>query len=123
HNSSPTEDYTTVFLGHAQLYVFAEKWGIKDLKTLALFKPHKALTSFTLYAPRRPDIVELLGYTFSNDNTPNLVGAVNDLRSLVMLYTARVVEDLIYCPKFLSLIGECGQFAQHIVQTLMKRID
>jgi hypothetical protein len=24
-NSSPTEDYTTVFLGHAQLYVFAEK--------------------------------------------------------------------------------------------------
>jgi hypothetical protein len=48
-NSSPTEDYTTVFLGHAQLYVFAEKWSIEDLKTLALFKLHKTLILFTLY--------------------------------------------------------------------------
>jgi hypothetical protein len=38
-NSNLTEDYTTVFLGHAELYVFAEKWDIDVLKTLALSKP------------------------------------------------------------------------------------
>jgi hypothetical protein len=122
-NSDPTEDYTTVFLGHAQLYVFAEKWDIKSLKTLALFKLHKTLTSFTLYAARRPDIVELLRYTFSTDHTPDLVDGVDDLRSLVMLYTACEVENLIHCPEFLSLLGEGGQLAQNLVQMLMKRIS
>ncbi|KAH8595423.1 hypothetical protein B0O99DRAFT_458079, partial [Bisporella sp. PMI_857] len=122
-NSNPAEDYTTVFLGHAQLYVFAEKWGIDVLKTLALSKLHKTLTSFTLYAVRRPDIVKLLRYTFSNDNTPDRVGVVDDLRSLVMLYTACEVESLVHCPEFLSLVGEGGQLAQNLVQMLMKRIN
>ncbi|RFU33844.1 hypothetical protein B7463_g2468, partial [Scytalidium lignicola] len=122
-NSDPTEDYTTVFLGHAQLYVFAEKWDITSLKTLALFKLHKTLTSFTLYEARRPDIVELLRYTFSNDHTPDLVDAVDDLRSLVMLYTTCEIENLIHCPEFLSLIREGGQLAQNLIQMLMKRIS
>lgn len=121
-NSHPTEDYTPVFLGHAQLYVFAEQWGIDVLKTLALSKLHKTLTSFTLYAVRRPDIVELLRYTFSNDHTPDRVGAVDDLRSLVMLYTACEVESLVHCPEFLSLVWEGGQLAQNLVQMLVKRI-
>jgi hypothetical protein len=122
-NSNPTEGYTPVFLGHAQLYVFAEKWGIDVLKTLALSKLHKTLTSFTLYAARRPDIVELLRYTFSNDHTPDRVGTVDDLRSLVMLYTACEVESLVQCPEFVALVGEGGQLAQNLVQMLMKRIS
>ncbi|KAG9240865.1 hypothetical protein BJ878DRAFT_578709 [Calycina marina] len=122
-NSDPTEDYTTVFIGHAQLYVFAEKWGIASLKTLALSKLHKTLTTFTLYAVRRPDIAALLRYTFSNNHTPDLVDAVDDLRSLVMLYTVSEAENLIHCPNFLLLIGEGGQLAQYLVQMLMERID
>ncbi|KAH9206129.1 hypothetical protein DL95DRAFT_316139, partial [Leptodontidium sp. 2 PMI_412] len=122
-NSDPSEDYTTVFLGHAQLYVFEEKWGIKSLKTLTLFKLHRTLTTFTLYEARRPDIVELLRYAFSNAHTPDLVDDVDDLRSLVMLYTACEVESLVRCPEFLLLIGEGGQLAQDLVQVLMQRIS
>ncbi|PMD52879.1 uncharacterized protein K444DRAFT_635815 [Hyaloscypha bicolor E] len=103
-------------------YVFP-RWDIKSLKTLALFKLHKTLTSFTLYAVRRPDIVALLRYTFSTDHTPDLVDTMDDLRLLVMLYTACEVESLIHCPEFLSLIGEGGQLAQNLVQMLMKRIS
>lgn len=121
-NSDPTEDYTPVFLGHAQLYVFAEQWGIDVLKTLALSKLHKTLTSFTLYTVRRPDVVELLRYTFSNDHTPDRVGAVDDLRSLVMLYATCEVESLVHCSEFLSLVEEGGQLAQNLVQMLVKRI-
>jgi hypothetical protein len=122
-NSNPTEDYTTVFLSHAQLYLFAEKWDIKSLKTLALFKLHKTLTSFTLYPVRRPDVVALLRYSFSTNHTPDLVDTVDDLRSLVMLFAVCEVENLIHCPDFLSLIGEGGQLAQHLIQMLMKRIS
>lgn len=121
-NSSPTEDYTTVLLGHAQLYVFAEKWGIEALKTLSLYKLHKTLVSFTLYAARRPDIAELLRYAYSDEHTPDRDGVVDDLRSLVMLYTVCEMESLINCPEFRSLVGEGGQLAQELVQMLMKRI-
>ena len=121
-NSSPTEKYTQVFLGHAEIYVFAEKWGIDGLKALALSKLHQTLTSFTLYEVRRPDIVELLRYTFSNDHTPDRIGAVDELRSLVMLYTACEAENLVHCPEFISLIREGGQLAQDLVQMLTKRI-
>ena len=122
-NSDPSEDYSTVFLGHGQLYVFADKWGIESLKTLTLFKLHGTLTTFTLYEARRPDIVKLLRYAFSNTHTPDLVDGVDDLRSLVMLYTACEVESLMYCPEFLILIGEGGQLAQNLVKVLMQRIS
>ena len=122
-NSSPTEDYTTVLLGHAQLYVFAEKWGIEALKTLTLHKLHKTLASFTLYAARRPDIVELLRYTYSDEHTLDRVSAVDNLRSLVILYTACEAGTLIHCPDFLLLIGEGGQLAQELVQVLVRRIE
>ena len=122
-NCHASEDYTPVFLGHAQLYVFAEKWGIESMKALALFKLHKTLTTFTLYSARRPDIVELLRYTFCNEHTPDRVDTMDDLRSLVMLYTACEVENLIRCPEFLSLIAEGGQLAQNLVQILMQRLS
>ena len=122
-NSDPSEDYSTVFIGHAQLYVFADKWGIESLKTLTLFKLHGTLTTFTLYEARCPDIVELLRYAFSNTHTPDLVDGVDDLRSLIMLYTACEVESLIHCPEFLLLIGDGGQLAQDLVKVLIQRIS
>lgn len=37
-NVSSAEDCTSVFLGHSQLYVFAEKWGLESLEALVLHK-------------------------------------------------------------------------------------
>jgi hypothetical protein len=48
------------------------------MKTLALFKLHKTLVPFTLYAARRPHIVELLKYAYSNDHTPDRVDAAGN---------------------------------------------
>lgn len=122
-NSDPLEDYTSVFLGHAQLYVFAEKWGITSLKTLCLSKLHRTLTTFTLFEARRIDIVELLRYAFSNSHTPDLVDDMDELRSLVLLYTVCEVENLVHCSEFMLLIGEGGQLAQNLVQMLMQRVS
>lgn len=114
-SSNPTEDYTSVFLGHAELYAFAEKWGFDVLKTLALSKLHKTLTSFTLYAVRRPDIIELLRYAFGNDHTLDRVDAVDDLRSLVMLYATCEVESLVHCPEFVT-----GRLGVSLLRTLFR---
>ncbi|OBT70605.1 hypothetical protein VF21_10358, partial [Pseudogymnoascus sp. 05NY08] len=62
-NSAAEEDYTSVFLGHARLYVFADKWGIEDLRSLSLHKLHQTLRTFTLYSARLGDVVELIRYT------------------------------------------------------------
>lgn len=122
-NSSATEDYTLVLLGHAQLYVFAEKWGINDLKTVALHKLHDTITSFTLYSSRRRDIVELLRYAYSNEHTPDRGECIDELRSLVVLYAACEVESLMLCPEFLLLLAEKGELTPDLVQWLIHPSD
>lgn len=121
-NSSVVEDYTPVLLGHARLYIFGEKWGIENLKVLALHKLHKTLTKFTLFESRRRDIVELLRCVYSNENTPDRGEVVDELRSLVMLYVCCEAESLTQCSEFMALIGEGGELAEDFVQILMKRI-
>lgn len=121
-NSRVEEDYTPVFLGHAQLYVFAEKWGITSLKTLTLSKLHKTLATFTLYARRRTDIVELLRFAYSNEHTPDRLDEVDELRSLIMLYVGTEIENMIHCSGFSDFIEEGGEFALDLVQIMMKRI-
>ncbi|KIN05223.1 hypothetical protein OIDMADRAFT_25799 [Oidiodendron maius Zn] len=121
-NSSVVEDYTPVLLGHAGLYIFGEKWGIENLKILALHKLHKTLTKFTLFESRRRDIVELLRCVYSNENTPDRGEVVDELRSLVMLYVVCEAESLTQCSEFMALLGEGGELTEDFVQILMKRI-
>src|SRR5438045_4871695 len=64
-NKNSLEDYMPVFLGHAQLYIFAEERMIDDLKTLCLHKLNKTLMSFTLYEDCWTDIVELVRYAYA----------------------------------------------------------
>ncbi|MCJ1238868.1 hypothetical protein MMC14_006859 [Varicellaria rhodocarpa] len=80
-NVSPIEDYAPVFLGHARVYVFAEKWVIEPLKAIALNKLHEALRNYTRYEARCSDIIELVKYTY--DNTPCL-NQRDPLRELVI---------------------------------------
>ena len=59
-NSHAKQDYTGVFLAHARLYVFANKYGIEPLESLSLHKLHATLKSFTLYRARIGDILKLV---------------------------------------------------------------
>lgn len=119
-NSCAEEDYTPVFLGHARLYVFADKWGIEDLKTLSLHKLHKTLVTFTPYSARLGDVAELVRYTY--EHTPDFSHEIDDLRSLVMDYLTCEVTNLIHSPKFDQLLEQGGPFARDLVHMIMKRI-
>jgi hypothetical protein len=119
-NYSPEEDYTYVFLGHARLYVFANKWGIEALKSLSLHKLHKTLFTFTLHPARCSDVVELVRYTYAH--TPDLASEVDDLRSLVIHYITCEVTSLIHSLDFASLVKQRGPFARDLVDMMIKRI-
>ncbi|KAG9660756.1 hypothetical protein KCU64_g2997, partial [Aureobasidium melanogenum] len=81
-NLEPYEDYREVFLCHAQLYVFADKYDIQPLAKLSLSKLGHTLADFNVFEERREDIVELLQYCYAN--TAERVGTKDSLRVLVI---------------------------------------
>jgi hypothetical protein len=49
--------------------VFAEKYNITSLRTLALYKSHKTPENFKVYGKLIEDIATLVQYSYNNDNT------------------------------------------------------
>ncbi|KAI9788409.1 MAG: hypothetical protein M1816_006934 [Peltula sp. TS41687] len=120
-NTKACMDYTEVFLSHARLYVFADKYDIEPLRNLCLHKLHRTLVKFTLYEERAGDIIELMRYAYSN--TPDRSGSKDGLRSLVAHYAACAVEDLARSDKYELLFEEHGSLARDLVHYMLKRLD
>lgn len=113
------EDYTTVFLGHAQLYMLADKWFIAPLKNLVLKKLHTTLSKFVPFEARYGDIAQLVRYTY--DNTPCRKGGMDALRELVIKYVAYEVPKMLYSRCGSDLLEEIGPFARDITPMIMRR--
>jgi hypothetical protein len=124
-NSGEDEDYTNIFLCHSRIYVFAEKYDIASLRTLALYKLHQMLKAFKLHGKWIGDIVSLIKYSYNNDNTrDNEVGQeVDSLRKLVVHYVACVFEIVARDHSFLALMEEGGPFVRDLMSMLLKRMD
>ena len=122
-NRESCEDYTDVFLCHARLYVFADKWDIGLLKQLSLHKLHQTLSVFTLYKERVGDIVTLMRYSY--DNTPHPPSTEDPLRSLLIHYATCVVETLVQSSEFkaLLLLEEARELASDLIVKMINRLD
>ena len=120
-NRESCEDYTEVFLCHARLYVFADKYDVGPLRWLSLHKLQRTLAEFTLYDERAGDIIDLMRYSYSNITC--YAGSLDELRLLVIHYTACVVEDLARSVKFQLLLEEGGSLARDLVEQMLKRLD
>ena len=92
-NSNKPEDYSEVFLGHARLYVFADKYDVQTLKVLAMEELHATLAVYTLYQERTVDIVTLLRYVYAN--TAESKDGVEDLLTILTQYMEAEVDILI----------------------------
>jgi hypothetical protein len=71
-NVDECEDYTRVFLCHALVYVFVDKYNIPGLRTLALYKQHRTLGVFCIYSGRVGDIVNLIQCSYDNENARDM---------------------------------------------------
>ena len=105
-NCKPNEDYSEVFLCHARLYVFAEKYDIQPLKDLALEELQATLAIFTLYQERTGDVISLLRYIYANTGEP--VKGVEDMRTLLTHYVGCKMDTLMKDDNFRELMIEDG---------------
>lgn len=120
-NQDPVEDYTNIFLSHARLYVFADKYDIRSLKLLALEALQNTLAIFTLYSERTGDIIELLRYIYGN--TGESVFDVEDLRTLITHYIGFEMDTLMGDESFKELmVDDGGPLLGDFMRMVLKRI-
>ncbi|KAL6824622.1 hypothetical protein J3E69DRAFT_337140 [Trichoderma sp. SZMC 28015] len=116
-NTESCENYSGVFLSHAQLYVLADKYDIKELRDLSAHKLWATLKEFALYLERMGDIIGLVKYSFAN----TIAG--DKLRTLLTDFSACTVEDLCQGEGFQDLIYEAPEFACELIKEMSKRLE
>lgn len=106
-NMHPQEDYTEVFLSHARLYVFAEKYDIQPLKKLSRQKLQHTLAIYTLYPERVGDITTLLKYVYAN--TSEAIDGIEDIRTMLAHYVGTEMDTLIKYGEIKNLMLDNGE--------------
>lgn len=121
-NQGPLEDYSEVFLSHARVYVFADKYDIEPLKKLALQNLHQTLTIYTLYPERCRDIIELIRYSYTH--TADRGDGVEGLRALLTHYMGHEMATLARDEGFRTLLLENeGPILGDFLNKVTERID
>jgi hypothetical protein len=110
-NSSADQDFTSIFLAHAQLYTLADMRLVLPLKTLALHKLHSTLSSFSLYEERLGDVLELARYAYNQGEDRSEDGKLDELRELVVRYIACEPKAFGKHQEFKYLLDSEGEFA------------
>ncbi|MCJ1424987.1 hypothetical protein MMC29_002875 [Sticta canariensis] len=121
-NRGPREDYSDVFLSHARIYVFADKYDIEPLQKLALKNLHQTLTAFTLYPERCGDVIALVSYSYAN--TADRGAGVESLRTLLMHYMGLEMATLAKDKGFKALLLENqGAVLGDFLSMVVERVD
>ena len=118
--SSPSEDYTEVFLCHARLYVFAEQYDIQPLKGLAFQNVQQALAAFSLVPERVGDVVALTRYIYEKTSEP--INAAEPMRYLLQLYIGYQMATLIETDDFEELLRDDEEFLSDFCSLVKRRI-
>lgn len=119
-NSSSFEDYTDVFLSHAQVYIFAEQFDIQPLKRLALKNLHQTLAIFTIWPECVGDIVALTRFVY--DKTSEPVNKVEPMRDMLKQYIGCEMDVLIKDVEFRDLLEGNRELLNDFCLVVRKRI-
>ncbi|RAH43505.1 uncharacterized protein BO95DRAFT_455008 [Aspergillus brunneoviolaceus CBS 621.78] len=103
-NSHPREDFTDVFVGHVELYILADRYGVLQLKELVKYKLAATLKEFTLCKHNVIDLVEPIQLLYQN----TLPG--DTLRALIVGYVLSVLIQIGDSADFQKLLAEGGEF-------------
>lgn len=120
-NTESCEDYTQVFLCHARLYVFSDRYCIEPLQELTMQKLQLTLSTFILFKERVSDITELVQHTYAH--TMEHEEGIDKLRSLVMDYVICQLEAIVKDKNFITMLQEPGALAKDLVLKSLRRLD
>ena len=107
-NKGSSEDFTPVFLGSAQLYVLADKYGIDSLSQLVLHKLERTLKQFKLCHGSEIAVFEFVRFIYAN--TRCRVRGRDPLRTLAVIYVVSVLGQLGGNELFHEVLREGGDF-------------
>ena len=108
--------YSSVFLGHAAIYVLGDFNLIDSLKAIALHRLHKTLCYFILNEDNAADVINLARYAYSEEGSEGMPGEqMGQLRKLVCNYMATNGVELSRIPKFMDYMAEGGQVVKDFV--------
>lgn len=123
-NKGPEEDYTEVFLGHARMYVFAEKYDIQPLKKLALQKLQHQLAIHTLYNERVGEIITLLRYVYANTMAPiTTIDEEDGIRAMLAHYVGVEMANLVKEGEIKDLMLEESDLLSDFLRMFALRIN
>ncbi|PWY96714.1 hypothetical protein BO94DRAFT_552276 [Aspergillus sclerotioniger CBS 115572] len=111
-NSHPQEDFTPVFLGHANLYILADTYGILPLTDLVLYKLATTLTEFRVCEDNVSDMAELVRCSYRGTRPHDT------LRMLVTTYIVSVLGQIGENDDFQELLAEGGDFVMDFWQAV-----
>lgn len=120
-NNDQREDYTEVFLCHARLYKFSDRYECYDLMTLSLQKLRLTLSRYKFHQERAVAVVALLLYTYKH--TMDYTEGKDKLRSLVLDYVACYIKQLMREQTFLDLLEQGGTATGDIARKMVDLID
>ena len=120
-SKTQTEDFSDVFLCHASLHVFADKYDIQTLKILALEELHATLAVFTLCPERTADILTLLRYVYTE--APEQADKMEDLRTLMIHYVESEFRALVRDEGLgVYLLEDNREFLEDFLRVVRKRL-
>lgn len=122
-SSHHAEGIDNLYLTHAQLYVFADKYGVFGLQQIAIDNLKQNLIEFTDMSQERIEAInDLILYTM--ENTASLEGdKVDKLRDLVIQYAVICFEILFEDEEFRALFATNAEFMFELTRRLMARLD
>lgn len=118
----PSEDWTDVLLCHARLYVFANRYQMEALQTMAARRLRLTLSEFTLHASRVPDIVALLKYTYENTMEYDDGDRMDFLRRLVSDYVVCHLDSIMPNRDFQALLQGPSSLAKDLLTNIVQNL-
>ena len=116
--SDGCQDFSAIFLCHAQLYVFANRYSMPSLAALALSRLGATLSEFQVYRYRTSDLVKLLKYTY--ESTQDLRQGIDKLRFLVLTFCTYWIDELLIENEFIAMLESGGALSRDIILSLSR---
>ncbi|KAL4915867.1 hypothetical protein BDW62DRAFT_203171 [Aspergillus aurantiobrunneus] len=107
-NTGPHEDFAPVFLGHTQLYLLADRYGIEPLCRLVLCKLGATLAKFKLYETSVNGVLDFIRFVY--DDQYRGASGTAALRRLAVRYAISVLGQVGDVEAFRDLLAEGGDF-------------
>lgn len=107
-----------LFLPHAKIFVFADKYDIQPLKMRAIHNLHQALSHYQLIPQNVSHITNSIQYSYENTHAPDDL-----LRELFASYVELEMAVLIEAKPFEDLLEAGGDFVGDFLKRVKKRIS